>query len=156
MAWMAWPARVIAEADEYGQLNVTGVGEAPAEGLRKGVVVNIDKTVQAIQQATVVAERMAGVRAESVIVSLAGPHLTSQNSRGVIAVSRPSREIEPDDVQRVVDAARAVSVPNDRQRGTNRSLLGANRVTIHRGTWLGGLVEGRDEVRSKNPAVAGL
>ena len=64
-------AVVIAEADEYGQLNVTGVGEAPAEGLRKGVVVNIDKTVQAIQQATVVAERMAGVRAESVIVSLA-------------------------------------------------------------------------------------
>ena len=108
-------AVVIAEADEYGQLNVTGVGEAPAEGLRKGVVVNIDKTVQAIQQATVVAERMAGVRAESVIVSLAGPHLTSQNSRGVIAVSRPSREIELDDVQRVVDAARAVSVPNDRQ-----------------------------------------
>src|SRR2546430_16889229 len=67
-------AVVIAEADEYGQLNVTGVGEAPAEGLRKGVVVNIDKTVQAIQQATVVAERMAGGRAESVIVSLAGAH----------------------------------------------------------------------------------
>ena len=60
-------AVVIAEADEYGQLNVTGVGETPAEGLRKGVVVNIDKTVQAIQQATVVAERMAGVRAESVM-----------------------------------------------------------------------------------------
>jgi cell division protein FtsA len=108
-------AVVIAEADDYGQLNVTGVGEAPAEGLRKGVVVNIDKTVQAIQQATVVAERMAGVRAESVVVSLGGPHLTSQNSRGVIAVSRPSHEIEVDDVQRVVDAARAVSVPNDRQ-----------------------------------------
>lgn len=108
-------AVVIAEADEYGQLNVTGVGEAPAEGLRKGVVVNIDKTVHAIQQATVVAERMAGVRAESVVVSLAGPHLASQNSRGVIAVSRPSREIEVDDIQRAVDAARAVSVPNDRQ-----------------------------------------
>lgn len=108
-------AVVIAEADEYGQLNVTGVGEAPAEGLRKGVVVNIDKTVHAIQQATVVAERMAGVRAESVVVSLAGPHLASQNSRGVVAVSRPSREIELDDIQRAVDAARAVSVPNDRQ-----------------------------------------
>jgi cell division protein FtsA len=108
-------AVVIAEADEYGQLNVTGVGEAAAEGLRKGIVVNIDKTVQAIQTATVIAERMAGVRAESVVVSVGGPHLSCQNSRGVIAVSRPSREIELDDVQRVVDAARAVSVPNDRQ-----------------------------------------
>jgi cell division protein FtsA len=106
---------VMAEADDYGQLNVTGVGETPAEGLRKGVVVNIDKTVQAIQQAMVGAERMAGVRGESVVVSLAGPHITSQNSRGVIAVSRPDREIAGEDVHRVVEAARAVSVPNDRQ-----------------------------------------
>src|SRR2546430_10664145 len=78
---------VIAEADDYGQLNVTGVGETPAEGLRKGVVVNIDKTVQSIQHAMVGAERMAGVRGESVVVCLGGPHITSQNSRGVIAVS---------------------------------------------------------------------
>lgn len=108
-------AVVIAEADDYGQLIVTGVAESPAEGLRKGVVVNIDKTVQAIQQAMIAAERMAGVRAESVVVSLAGPHINSQNSRGVIAVSRPDREIGGDDVHRVVEAARAVSIPNDRQ-----------------------------------------
>lgn len=106
---------MIAERDEYGRLNVTGVGEVPSEGLRKGVVVNIDKTVQAIQQAMVVAERMAGVRADGVTVSLAGPHLSSQNSRGVIAVTRPEREIGPEDVQRVVEASRAVSVPSDRQ-----------------------------------------
>jgi cell division protein FtsA len=108
-------ATVIGEADDYGQLNVIGVGEAPAEGLRKGVVVNIDKTVQAVQQATLVAERMAGVRVASVIATLAGPHLMSQNSHGVIAVSRTSHEIGADDVDRVVEAARAVSVPNDRQ-----------------------------------------
>jgi len=108
-------AVVIAEADEYGQLNVDGVGEVPADGLRKGVVVNIEKTVHAIQTAAVAAERMAGVRGESVVVSLAGPHIASQNSRGVIAVSRPHREIEEEDVDRVVEAARAVSVPNDRQ-----------------------------------------
>src|ERR1700737_176515 len=101
-------AVVIAEADDYGQLIVTGVAETPAEGLRKGVVVNIDKTVQAIQQAMITAERMAGVRGESVVVSLSGPHITSQNSRGVIAVSRPDREIAGDDVQRVVEAPRAV------------------------------------------------
>ena len=108
-------AVVIAEADEYGQLNVDGVGEVPTEGLRKGVVVNIEKTVHAIQTAMVAAERMAGVRGESVVVSLAGPHIASQNSRGVIAVSRPNREIVDEDVDRVVEAARAVSVPNDRQ-----------------------------------------
>jgi len=108
-------AVVIAEADPYQQLSVVGVGEAAAEGLRRGVVVNIDKTVQAIQAAVVAAERMAGIRVESVLCSLAGPHISSQNSRGVIAVSRPDREIGGDDVHRVVDAARAVSVPSDRQ-----------------------------------------
>lgn len=108
-------AVVIAESDDYDQVNVIGVGEAPADGLRKGVVVNIDKTVQSIQAAVLAAERMAGVRAESVTVSLSGSHLASQNSRGVIAVSRPDHEIGPEDVERVVEAARAVSVPSDRQ-----------------------------------------
>jgi cell division protein FtsA len=108
-------AVVIAEADDYGQLNIDGVGEVPAEGLRKGVVVNIEKTVHAIQTAMVGAERMAGVRGESVLVSLSGPHIASQNSRGVIAVSRPNREIIDEDIDRVVEASRAVSVANDRQ-----------------------------------------
>lgn len=108
-------AVVIAEADEYGQLNVDGVGDVPAEGLRKGVIVNIERSVHAIQTAMIGAERMAGVRGESVVVSLAGPHLTSQNSRGVVAVSRPNREIGEEDIERAVDAARAISVPNDRQ-----------------------------------------
>lgn len=108
-------AVVIAEAEESGQINIEGVGEVPAEGLRKGVVVNIEKTVHAIQTAMVAAERMAGARGESVIVSLAGPHIGSQTSRGVVAVSRPDREISDEDVERVVDASRAVSVPSDRQ-----------------------------------------
>ena len=108
-------AVVIAEADEYGQVNVDGVGDVPAEGLRKGVVINIEKTVHAVQTAMVAAERMAGVRGEAVVVSLAGPHVGSQLSRGVIAVSRPDREIVEDDVDRVVEASRAISVASDRQ-----------------------------------------
>ncbi len=108
-------AVVIAEADEYGQLNIEGVGEVPAEGLRKGVVVNIEKTVHAIQTASVTAERMAGARGEAVIASLAGPHINSQNSRGVVAVSRQDREIVDGDVERVVAASRAISVASDRQ-----------------------------------------
>jgi len=106
---------VIAESDDSGAVSVIGVGESPAEGLRKGVVVNIEKTVQAIQAAAVQAERMAGQRIESVVVSLTGPHLQSQNSTGVIAVARPDREIGDDDVHRVVEASRAISVASDRQ-----------------------------------------
>jgi len=108
-------AAVMAELDDYGQLSVVGVGESPSEGLRKGMVVNIEKTVQAIQAAALRAERMAGTRIESAVVSLAGPHLASQNSTGVIAVSRSDREIAGEDVHRVVEASRAVSVPSDRQ-----------------------------------------
>jgi cell division protein FtsA len=108
-------AFVIAEVDEYGQVSVSGVGETTADGLRKGVVVNIEKTVQAIQQAMVGAERMAGVSVDSVVVSLAGSHIRSQNSRGVVAVAGSDREIRSEDVQRAVDAARAVSIANDRQ-----------------------------------------
>ncbi len=108
-------AVVIAESDDAGQIGVLGVGDSPSDGLRRGVVVNLDKTTAAIQAAAVAAERMAGQRIESVVVSLAGPHLCSQNSTGVIAVARPDREIGEDDVQRVVEASRAISVASDRQ-----------------------------------------
>ncbi len=107
---------VIAESDDLGgPVSVIGVGESPSEGLRKGVVVNLDKTIASIQAAAVQAERMAGQRIESVVVSLGGTHLWSQNSTGVVAVARPDREIGEDDVQRVVEASRAVSIASDRQ-----------------------------------------
>ncbi|HEX6548983.1 MAG TPA: cell division protein FtsA [Candidatus Dormibacteraeota bacterium] len=116
---------VVGEVDDYGQVHLLGVGEVPSDGLRKGVVVNIDKTVHAIHSALVSAERMAGMRVESAVVSLGGPHIWSQNSRGVVAVARgrdpggrgthPVFEITQDDVDRVIEAARAVAVPNDRQ-----------------------------------------
>ena len=100
---------VIAESDDQGgPVSVVGVGQSPSEGLRKGVVVNLDKTIASIQAAAVQAERMAGQRVESVIVSLAGTHLWSQNSMGVVAVARPDHEIGEDDVQRVVAAGQAV------------------------------------------------
>ncbi len=109
-------AVVIAESDDPGApLSILGVGESPSEGLRKGVVVNLDKTISAIQAATVAAERMAGQRIESVVVSLGGTHLWSQNSTGVVAVAHPDHEIGDDDVQRVVEASRAISIASDRQ-----------------------------------------
>jgi cell division protein FtsA len=107
---------VIAESDEPGgPVTILGVGEAPSDGLRKGVVVNLEKTISAIQAAAVAAERMAGQRIESVVVSLGGTHTWSQNSTGVVAVAHPDHEIGDDDVHRVVEASRAISVASDRQ-----------------------------------------
>ncbi|MHB8572040.1 MAG: cell division protein FtsA [Candidatus Dormibacteria bacterium] len=106
---------LVAEIDDAGDLAVIGVGEAASEGLRKGVVVNIEKTVRSIGAAVANAERMSGVKLSSVVVGVAGSHISAQNSRGLVAVTRPDRDITADDVHRVVDAARAVSVPSDRE-----------------------------------------
>jgi len=109
-------AVVIAESDEPGApVSILGVGESPSDGLRKGVVVNLEKTIASIQAATVAAERMAGQRIESVVVNVGGTNLWSQNSMGVVAVAHPDHEIGEDDVQRVVEASRAVSIASDRQ-----------------------------------------
>jgi len=96
-----------------GELVISGVGEVPAEGLRKGVIVNLEKTVRAIEGAVRAAERMSGHRVEAVFAGLAGPHMKSINSRGVVAVAGGDREITQRDVDRVIDAARSVSIPSD-------------------------------------------
>src|SRR5690606_27772331 len=106
---------IIGEAGPGGELKIVGVGTSPSEGLRKGVVINIDKTVKSIQKAVEEAELMAGVDVGSVYVGIAGDHIKSINSRGVIAVSRSDNEITSPDVQRVVEAARAVAIPLDRE-----------------------------------------
>ena len=95
------------------ELVVTGVGEVPSEGLRKGVIVNLEKTVKAIESAVRAAERMSGHRVDSVYAGLAGGHMRSVNSHGVVAVAGGDREITQKDVDRVIDAARTVSIPND-------------------------------------------
>ena len=108
-------AVIVAEQSEQEGFQVIGVGVAPSEGLRRGVVVNLDKTVQSIERALQEAELMAGREVETVYVGIAGDHIRSINSRGVVAVSGPTHEITPDDVRRVVDAAKAVSLPIDRE-----------------------------------------
>jgi cell division protein FtsA len=106
---------IIAEAGPTGDLKIVGVGSSPSDGLRKGVVVNIDKTVKSIQKAVEEAELMAGVDVGAVYVGIAGDHIKSINSRGVIAVSRSDNEITRHDVDRVIEAARAVAIPLDRE-----------------------------------------
>ncbi len=106
---------IIGEIDGNHALKIVGVGTSPSEGLRKGVVINIDKTVKSINRAVEEAELMAGVDVESVYVGIAGDHIKSINSRGLIAVSRADNEITRQDVARVIEAARAVAIPLDRE-----------------------------------------
>ena len=97
---------VIAEAGAAGGLDVIGVGTVASRGLRKGVVVNIDSTVEAIKQAVAEAEGAAGVEVASVYAGVAGGHIRGLNSRGVVAVSGKDREVSAADVARAVEAAR--------------------------------------------------
>ena len=108
-------ACIISELDSNGQLKIVGVGVSLSDGLRKGVVVNIDKTVRSIQKAVEEAELMAGQDVESVIVGIAGDHIRAINSKGVVAISRDDNEITELDVIRAIDAAKAVSIPMDRE-----------------------------------------
>lgn len=102
---------VIAQVFE-SNLDVVGVGCSPSPGLRKGIVVNIDATTKAIHEAIEAAEEMAGLHVSKVHVGIAGSHIDAFNSRGMVAVQ--GKDIRPVDIQRVMDASQAVSVPPDR------------------------------------------
>jgi cell division protein FtsA len=106
---------VIADWSPVGNLDIVGVGTSPSRGLRKGVVVNIDSTVESIKHAVAEAEEMAGVEIPSVIAGVAGGHIRGINSRGVVAVSGKHREVSQADIDRALDAARAVNLPQDRE-----------------------------------------
>jgi len=108
-------ACIICDVSAGAEPKIIGVGVSRSDGLRKGVVVNIDKTVQSIQKAVEEAELMAGIDADAVWVGIAGDHIRAINSRGVVAISRPQNEISEIDVIRAVDAAKAVSIPMDRE-----------------------------------------
>jgi len=94
-------------------LDVVGIGTSPSKGLRKGVVINIEATVGAIKKALQEAELMAGCEIKSVFTGIAGGHIKGFNSQGVIAIK--NREVNNDDVRRVIDAAKAIAIPMDRE-----------------------------------------
>lgn len=106
---------VVGETTDNDELEIIGFGRAPSRGVRKGVVVNIEATVDAIKHALEEAEAMSGVTIDSAYVNLGGANLRGANSRGVIAISRRNREINEEDVYRVIDQTRAISVPTDRE-----------------------------------------
>jgi len=104
---------VIAKVDEF--VNVLGVSEIKSSGIKKGQIVDIADAVNAINTAIEAAERMAGYSVSHVFVSIGGNQIESQNSRGVVAVSTPQGEITSNDLSRVIDAAKAISLPSTRE-----------------------------------------
>lgn len=103
---------IVGNMTEEG-LDVVGIGTSPSKGLRKGVVINIESTVSAIQKAIREAELMAGCEIKSVFAGIAGGHIKGLNSQGVIAIK--NREVTSEDLQRVIDAAKAIAIPMDRE-----------------------------------------
>jgi len=106
---------IISEITEDNKIEIIGIGSSESRGLRKGVVVNLDATVDAINKAQEEAELMAGVEIDSGFIGISGAHIKSFNSRGVIAVSSKNREISREDINRVIDQSKAVSIPPDRE-----------------------------------------
>ena len=94
---------------------IIGVGVVPSQGLRRGVIVDIDEAVKSINSSIQQAEIISGVHVESATVSLGGNHITSQNSKGVVAVGRADGEVEEDDISRVINAAQAISIPANKE-----------------------------------------
>ncbi len=104
---------LVAEVSSEGHIEVIGIGSHPSNGLKRGVVVNIEATVQSIQRATEEAELMAGCRIESAHVGIAGSHVRSFNSHGMVAIR--DKEVLSGDIERVIDAAKAVAIPADQR-----------------------------------------
>ncbi|MFB3107385.1 MAG: cell division protein FtsA [Pseudomonadales bacterium] len=108
-------AAIVGEVNPEGELEIIGIGSHPSRGLKKGVVVNIESTVQSIQRAIEEAELMSGRQINSVYAGIAGSHIRSINSHGIVAVRDRDREVYPQDVERVIDAAQAMAIPADQK-----------------------------------------
>jgi len=100
---------------ETGNLQVLGVSVVKSAGMKKSAIVDLEKVLATLTQSLDGAERMAGCQVNQAWLSIGGTHIKSQNSKGVVAVAHPNQEITSEDVERVIEAAQAVSLPNDRQ-----------------------------------------
>lgn len=106
---------IVGEVDNHGGLTIIGVGEQPTQGMRRGSIVDIEGVSKAISHAVEKAEHMSGCQIETAYVSISGPHLTSLNNKGVVAITNEDKEIFPEDVHRALQAAKVVAMPQDRR-----------------------------------------
>ena len=106
---------IIGEVTRDNHINILGIGSVPSAGLQRGVVVNIEEASAAIAAAIEQAERQAGLKIGSALVGVTGSHISSVNSRGVVAVAKANRDISHEDVARAIDSARSLSIPSQRE-----------------------------------------
>jgi len=106
---------VASHGEKPETLNILGIGITDSEGLNRGVVVNIDKTVRTIKKVIEQAEQQAGCIIKEVVVGIAGDHVESFQSKGIIGISNPTREIRKGDVERIIEESRNVNIPSERQ-----------------------------------------
>ncbi|MBE0469349.1 MAG: cell division protein FtsA [Methyloprofundus sp.] len=106
-------AAIVGEINDAGEVEVIGIGSTPSRGLKKGVVINLESTVNSIQRAVEEAELMAGCEITSVYAGIAGSHIKSLNSHGIVAIR--DKEVSQYDINRVIDSARAVAIPADQK-----------------------------------------
>jgi cell division protein FtsA len=106
---------IVASLDDMGKVKILGIGVSPSDGLTRGVVTNIERTVRSIQAAIQEAEAQSGVQINSVSVGIAGDHIQSFQSRGVVAISHPDNEITQEDVDRLIEDTKRVALPADRR-----------------------------------------
>ncbi len=104
---------IVGKKTNEDEIKIIGIGQTPSKGLKKGVVINIDEAVSSIKRAVAYAERMSGIKIDSVYTGIAGGHIRSYNSSGVVAIK--NLEVAESDIRRVVDAAKAVAIPPDRE-----------------------------------------
>lgn len=104
---------VVAATGADGKIEITGVGTSPSKGLRKGVVINIESTVDSISKAVMQAETMSGVEINSVYAAISGNHIKGLNSHGIVGIK--NREVSQNDIDKVIEAAKAVAIPLDRE-----------------------------------------
>jgi cell division protein FtsA len=106
---------LVGHVGEKGMLQIVGVGVAPAEGIRKGVITDIEAATRSIGESVSRAERVSGYTIAEAYVSVGGSHIASQNSRGLVAIGRGDRPVDRDDIERAMEAAQAVAVPHNRR-----------------------------------------
>jgi cell division protein FtsA len=106
---------LVGEANDDGLLRIIGVGVSPSRGLRKGVVVNVHEATEAISASVRKAERISGYEIANAFVGVGGGHVSAINSRGVVGISRSARGISESDIERALDAARAIAIPHNRE-----------------------------------------
>ncbi|MDY6911950.1 MAG: cell division protein FtsA, partial [Chloroflexota bacterium] len=106
---------IVANLGDEDSIQILGVGIAPSRGVHKGLVVNIEEATEAIRESVMKAERTSGLVMESAYIAVTGKHINSINSRGVVATTRNDRRVTHDDLERVLESARSVTIPNDRR-----------------------------------------